>query len=285
MGYHKHLDPSGAEIERLLCHQCNRGRRLYERCPMCASRRLRPMGLGVERVEEAVHETFPTARTLRWDRDVTQGRDAHEEILGAFLQGKADVLIGTQMVAKGLDLPAVTLVGVISADIGLHIPDFRSAERTFQLLTQVAGRAGRTASSEGGPPRGKVVIQTYTPDNYAIMAAGEHDYPSFFAMEIALRREEAYPPFIRLARLVYSHSNPEVGVRAAQRMADDLREEASRRGLPSVEVLGPAPPHIPKWHGRSRWQVTVRSPDPTELLRDVKLAEGWALDIDPASLA
>jgi primosomal protein N' (replication factor Y) len=285
MGYHKHLDPSGAEVERLLCHQCNRGRRLYDRCPMCGSRRLRPMGLGVERVEEAVRESFPTARTLRWDRDVTQGRDAHEDILSAFLQGKADVLIGTQMVAKGLDLPAVTVVGVISADIGLHIPDFRSAERTFQLLTQVAGRAGRTACSENGPPRGKVVIQTYTPDNYAIIAAGEHDYASFFAMEIALRREEAYPPFIRLARLVYSHANAEVGERAAQRMADELREEASKRGLPSVEVLGPAQPHIPKWHGRTRWQVTVRSPDPTELLRDVKLAEGWALDIDPASLA
>jgi primosomal protein N' (replication factor Y) len=284
MGYHKHLDPSGAEVERLLCHQCNRGRRLYDRCPMCGSRRLRPMGLGVERVEEAVRESFPTARTLRWDRDVTQGRDAHEDILSAFLQGKADVLIGTQMVAKGLDLPAVTVVGVISADIGLHIPDFRSAERTFQLLTQVAGRAGRTAT-ENGPPRGKVVIQTYTPDNYAIIAAGEHDYASFFAMEIALRREEAYPPFIRLARLVYSHTNAEVGERAAQRMADELREESSKRGLPSVEVLGPAPPHIPMWHGRSRWQVTVRSPDPAELLRDVKLAEGWALDIDPASLA
>ncbi len=285
MGYHKHLDPNGAEVERLLCHQCNRGRRLYDHCPMCSSRRLRPMGLGVERVEESVHETFPKARTLRWDRDVTQGRDAHEDILSAFLEGKADVLIGTQMVAKGLDLPAVTLVGVISADIGLHIPDFRSAERTFQLLTQVAGRAGRTSTGDGGPPRGKVVIQTYTPDNYAIVAAGEHDYPSFFAMEIALRREEAYPPFIRLARLVYSHSNAEFGERQAQRMADELREDALKRGLPSVEVLGPAPPHIPKWHGRSRWQVTVRSPDPAELLRDLKLPEGWALDIDPASLA
>jgi primosomal protein N' (replication factor Y) len=285
MGYHKRLDRSGAEIERLLCHQCNRGRRLYERCPMCGSTRLRPMGLGVERVEEDVRKTFPGARTLRWDRDVTQGKDAHEQILASFLQGKADVLIGTQMVAKGLDLPAVTLVGVISADIGLHIPDFRSAERTFQLLTQVAGRAGRTASSDGGPPRGKVVIQTYTPDNYAIVAAGEHDYASFFATEIALRREEAYPPFIRLARLVYSHSSQEYGERQAQRMADSLREDASKRGLPSVEVLGPAPPHIPKWHGRFRYQVTVRSPDPAELLRDLKLPEGWAMDVDPASLA
>ncbi len=285
MGYHKHLDSHGAEVERMLCHQCNRSRGLFPRCPMCGSARLRPMGLGVERVEEAVHETYPDARTLRWDRDVTQGKDSHEQILASFLQGKADVLIGTQMVAKGLDLPAVTLVGVISADIGLHIPDFRSAERTFQLLTQVAGRAGRTSDGLGGPQRGSVVIQTYTPDNYAILAASEHDYASFFGTEIALRREQAYPPFIRLARLVYSHSNAEYGERAAQRLANDLRQDASKRGLPSVEVLGPAPPHIPKWHGRFRWQITVRSPEPAELLRDLKLAEGWILHIDPASLA
>jgi primosomal protein N' (replication factor Y) len=285
LGYHKHLDRNGAEVERLLCHQCNRSRGLYERCPMCGSPRLRPMGLGVERVEEAVRETFPQARTLRWDRDVTHGRHAHEQILSSFLKGEADVLIGTQMVAKGLDLPAVTLVGVISADIGLHIPDFRSAERTFQLLTQVAGRAGRTASADGSPPRGNVVIQTYTPDNYAIVAAAEHDYASFFTTEITLRREEAYPPFIRLARMVLSDANPERGQRLAERMADALREDASKRGLPSVEVIGPAPPHVPKWHGRFRWQVTVRSPNPAELLKGVKLPEGWILDIDPASLA
>ncbi len=285
LGYHKHLDGNGVEVERLLCHQCNRSRRLFERCPMCGSNRLRPMGLGVERVEEAVHESFPEARTLRWDRDVTHGRHAHEQILSAFLEGKADVLIGTQMVAKGLDLPAVTLVGVISADIGLHIPDFRAGERTFQLLTQVAGRAGRTVSAEGGPPRGNVVIQTYTPDHNAILAAAEHDYAGFFAGEIALRREEAYPPFVRLARLVYSHSNPEYGERQAERMARELRADVAKRGLPSVEVLGPAPPYVPKWHGRFRWQITVRSPDPAELLGDVTWPENWAVDIDPASLA
>jgi primosomal protein N' (replication factor Y) len=151
LGYHKHSRRDGAEVERMLCHQCNRGRALYTRCPTCGGARLRPMGLGVEAVEEAVRESYPEARTLRWDRDVTQGRHAHEQILARFLEGKADVLIGTQMVAKGLDLPAVTLVGVISADIGLHIPDFRSAERTFQLLTQVAGRAGRVATDDGRP--------------------------------------------------------------------------------------------------------------------------------------
>jgi primosomal protein N' (replication factor Y) len=179
----------------------------------------------------------------------------------------------------------VTLVGVISADIGLHIPDFRSAERTFQLLTQVAGRAGRSAPNDGGPPPGRVVIQTYTPDNYAVVAAAQHDYASFFAAEIELRRQEAYPPFVRLARLVFSHTNPEYGERQAERMARQLRRETSQRGLPGVEVLGPAPPHVPKWHGRYRWQVTLRSPAPVELLRDVKLTEGWTLDIDPASLA
>jgi primosomal protein N' (replication factor Y) len=243
------------------------------------------MGLGVEAVEEAVRESYPEARTLRWDRDVTQGRHAHEQILARFLEGKADVLIGTQMVAKGLDLPAVTLVGVISADIGLHIPDFRSAERTFQLLTQVAGRAGRVATDDGRPQSGRVVIQTYTPDNYAIVAAAQHDYATFFAGEIELRREEAYPPFVRLARLVYSHPNPERAEREATRMARDLRLQVSQRGLPGVDVVGPAPPHIPKWHGRYRWQVTVRSPDPAELLADLTLPEGWILDIDPASLA
>jgi len=285
LGYHRHIARDGTEVERLLCHQCNRGRSVYERCPMCGGARLRPMGLGVERVEESVREHLPSVRTLRWDRDVTQGRHAHEQILASFLEGEADVLIGTQMVAKGLDLPAVTLVGVISADIGLHIPDFRSAERTFQLLTQVAGRAGRIAASEGGPPKGRVVIQTYTPDSYAIVAAAQHDYAAFFAKEIELRREEAYPPFVRLAALVYSHTNTEYGLRQAERLARQLRARASERGLPGVEVLGPAPPYVPKWHGRTRWQITLRSPEPVDLLGDLALPEGWTLDVDPASLA
>jgi primosomal protein N' (replication factor Y) len=285
LSYHRHIDKDGIEVERLLCHQCNRGRRPYSACPMCGGARLRPMGLGVERVEEALRELLPEARTLRWDRDVTQGRNAHEQILSSFVKGEADVLIGTQMVAKGLDLPAVTLVGVISADIGLHIPDFRSAERTFQLLTQVAGRAGRAVSSAGGPPPGLVVIQTYTPDNYAIAAAAEHDYSEFFAAEVELRRQQAYPPFVRLARLIYSHSNPERAERNAERMVRHLRQSVAQRGLPGVTIVEAAPPHIPKWHGRYRWQITVRSPDPVELLQDVSLPEGWVLDIDPASLA
>ncbi len=269
----------------MLCHQCNRRRASFERCPMCGSQRLRPMGLGVERVEEELAAMFPAARALRWDRDVTRGRNAHEKILGRFVEGKADVLIGTQMVAKGLDLPAVTLVGVISADIGLHIPDFRSAERTFQLLTQVSGRAGRALPAQGGPPPGQVVVQTYTPDNYAIVAAAQHDYRLFFEMESAIRRESGYPPFTRLARLVHADSNEERGIRQAARLAQTLHEEVSRRGLPGVEILGPTPPHVPKWHGRFRLQIVVRAQDPLELLEPVKLPADWTLDIDPASLA
>jgi primosomal protein N' (replication factor Y) len=275
----------GGGVERLVCHQCNRSRRSYDRCPMCSGTRLRPMGVGVEAVEEAVKETFPEARTLRWDRDATSGRHAHEEILSSFVEGKADVLIGTQMVAKGLDLPAVTIVGVISADVGLHIPDFRSAERTFQLLTQVSGRAGRSQTGDGGPQAGRVVVQTYTPDNYAIISAAQHDYDSFFEQEMDLRREEAYPPFIRLGRLLYTSTNLEYGLQQAERMARGLRSDIASKGLPGVEVMGPAPPHIPKWHGRYRWQITVRSPDPRELLAGVRLSEGWTLDIDPVSLA
>jgi primosomal protein N' (replication factor Y) len=216
---------------------------------------------------------------------VTSGRNAHEEILASFVEGRADVLIGTQMVAKGLDLPAVTIVGVISADVGLHVPDFRSAERTFQLLTQVAGRAGRTSTGDDGPQRGRVVVQTYTPDNYAVVAAAQHDFASFFQQEVTLRREQAYPPFVRLARLVYAHTNAEYALQQAERMARQLKADIASKGLPGFEVMGPAPPHIPKWHGRFRQQLSVRAPDPTELLRDVALPEGWTLDVDPASLA
>ncbi len=284
LGYHRR-GVSG-NIERLVCHQCNRSRGPLASCPMCGGARLRPMGLGVEAVEEAVQDLLPGVRTLRWDRDVTQGRHAHEQILASFMDGKADVLVGTQMVAKGLDLPAVTIVGVISADIGLHIPDFRSSERTFQLLTQVSGRAGRSGPADGDSSlSGRVVVQTYTPDNYAIVAAAQHDYHAFFEAEVELRRAQAYPPFTRLARLVYSHTNADYGMQQAERMVSALRADISQRGLPGVEIIGSAPPYIPKWHGRFRWQITVRSPDPVELLRDVTLAEGWILDIDPASIA
>jgi primosomal protein N' (replication factor Y) len=292
--YHRQQD-------RLLCHQCNRGRRLPATCPQCGGRRLRLVGIGVERVEEEAAKTFPGARLLRWDRDVTRGRGAHERILARFLAREADILIGTQMVAKGLDLPAVTLVGVVSADVSLHLPDFRAGERTFQLLTQVAGRAGRAQTgasriAAGGdgthlpngkaqPELGRVIIQTYTPHHYAIAAAAQHDYESFFAQEIELRRRLGYPPFSRLARLVYSHTSSAYAYQEASRLVQVLRQQGDARGLPDLEVVGPSPAYVARLRGRYRWQVLVRGRHPAELLADVALPQNWTVDIDPMSMA
>ncbi|MGE5263055.1 MAG: primosomal protein N', partial [Acidobacteriota bacterium] len=182
--------------DELVCHHCNRRDRVPTQCPYCGSTRIRYFGTGTQKVEEQIQVLFPSARTLRWDYDVTRGKDSHEAILDQFVRHQADILIGTQMIAKGLDLPLVTLVGVISADTSLNLPDFRAGERTFQLLTQVAGRAGRSILG------GKVILQTYAPEHYAIQAASHHDYAAFYEREIAFRREQGYPPFNRLIRLL-----------------------------------------------------------------------------------
>jgi primosomal protein N' (replication factor Y) len=267
-----------AAEERLICHHCHRGRRLPERCPQCQSPRIRFLGVGTEKVEEEAGRAFPGARLLRWDRDVTRQRGAHERILARFLAHEADILIGTQMIAKGLDMPAVTLVGVISADVGLNLPDFRSGERSFQLLEQVAGRAGR------GPRGGRVIIQTYTPNHYAIEAAASHSYDAFYEHEANLRRRLGYPPFGRLARLVFAHTNAAHAQQQALRMAAALRRERDVRGIPGLDVLGPAPGLVPRVRGRYRWQITLRGSDPAELLGALSFPQGWTVDIDPVSL-
>ncbi|HLB26114.1 MAG TPA: primosomal protein N' [Dehalococcoidia bacterium] len=272
------LHSFAGEEDRLVCHYCRRSRPVPSQCPECGGARIRPLGLGTERVEEEARRAFPNARTLRWDRDVTRGRDAHERILARFLAHEADILIGTQMVAKGLDMPLVTLVGVISADTALRFPDFRSGERTFQLLEQVAGRAGR------GPRGGRVVIQTYSPEHYAVIAAAAHDYHALYAREIEFRRRLGYPPFGRLARLVFAHTNERYAQEQAASMVRHLRGERDRRGLPNLDVLGPAPAFVPRLRGRWRWQVIVRGGDPAELLADAPFPRGWTLDIDPVSL-
>ncbi len=183
--------------ETLLCHHCNRRYPIPTVCSECGSKRIKYFGTGTQRIEELIGEIAPRARLMRWDADATTGKGSHEEILERFTAHEADVLVGTQMIAKGLDLPLVTLVGVIAADVGLYLPDFRSGERTFQLLTQVAGRAGR--SRRGG----RVVIQTYSPEHYVIQAAAEHHYTAFYRREMEYRRELGYPPLQRMARLIY----------------------------------------------------------------------------------
>ena len=260
----------------LVCHHCNRREPSPTNCPQCGSRRIRYFGLGTERVEETIRQLFPAARLLRWDRDTATGYD-HERFLQAFIDRRADVLVGTQMIAKGLDLPWVTLVGVASADTALHLPDFRAAERTFQLLAQVAGRAGR--SHRGG----RVIVQTYNPDHYAVQAASRHDYTAFFERELAYRRRLDYPPFRRLVALRYSHEDRRRCQTEAGRLGRWLEAEIRRLDLPA-ELIGPAPCFFSRIQGRYRWQIVVRAHDPVALLRNVALPWGWRVDVDPISL-
>jgi primosomal protein N' (replication factor Y) len=261
----------------LICHQCGYKKEVPAICPSCLSRRIRFLGIGTQRVGEEVARAFPKARVLRWDRDVTRGRNAHERILKSFLAHEADILIGTQMVAKGLDLPLVTLVGVLSADTVLHFPDIRACERTFQLLSQVAGRAGR------GSRPGRVIVQTYSPDHYAVAWGGKHDYASFYHQEIDYRRQLKNPPFSRLVSLVYAHSNAQACRQGAERMHQRLMEKSDSEGR-DVDLIGPSPMFFGRLRGRFRWQIILRGQDPSCLLADVSLPQGWVVDVDPVGL-
>lgn len=264
--------------DELVCHQCNYKIKPPETCPNCLSRRIKFLGIGTQKVEEAVTKTFPEARVLRWDRDVTKGKHSHEKIMDRFMAHEADILIGTQMIAKGLDMPLVTLVGVINADIGLHLPDFHSSERTFQILAQVAGRAGR------GEMGGKVIVQSYSPDHYAVVAAAKHDYANFYEQEMGFRRQQANPPFSRLARLTYIHTNAARCQKEAQRIYRLLEQERDSQGLVSSTFIGPSPAFTQRVRGRYRYQIIIRSPDPMPLLSKLTLPQGWAIDIDPVTL-
>ena len=266
------------EREQLICHHCNRRTPIPAHCPACGQSRIRYFGLGTQRVERALHELFPSARTLRWDRDTAATRGAHELILERFATGQADVLIGTQMITKGLDLPLVTLVGVISADTALNLPDFRAAERTFQLLTQVAGRAGR------GLLGGRVIVQTYNPTHFAVQAAARHDYAAFAERELRFRRQNRYPPYRRLVRLEYRHRKAERARLAAEHLAQTLRSALMARGQPAEDLIGPAPAFFAKRRDLYRWQIILRVEDPANLLRQVPISAGWRVDIDPVSL-
>jgi primosomal protein N' (replication factor Y) len=229
-------------------------------------------------VEAEVLKRFPAARVLRWDRDTTGGRGTHDLFLQQFIEGYADVLVGTQMIAKGLDLPLVTLVGVVSADVSLGLPDYRTGERTFQVLTQVAGRAGR------GLLGGRVLLQTFNPDHYAIRAAAEHDFATFYVEEMAFRSRMGYPPYKRLARLELRDPVLEQGRYEAERLATSLRVRTAEKKLSATEVVGPTQPFFGRIAGRFRWQIVLRAPDPTQLLCDLTLPAGWQVDIDPMSL-
>jgi primosomal protein N' (replication factor Y) len=263
---------------KLVCHHCRYSVSMPAECPQCLSPHLRFLGIGTQRVEEEVRRFFPQARILRWDRDVTSGKRAHEELLTRFRAHEADVLIGTQMVAKGLDLPQITVAGVISADTGLNLPDFRAGERTFQLLCQVAGRAGR------GFVPGRVIIQTYSPEHYAITSASRHDYLTFYAQEINYRRKFGYPPFSQLANLTFSHTNEITCVKEAERMSRLLAAEKDRRGIPDLRFIGPVPAFTSRVRGRYRWQLVLCGTSLDDFLTDITFPRGWIVDIDPVGV-
>lgn len=266
---------------RLKCHYCNHTRPEPRVCPECGGQ-LQHFGAGTEQVEEEVQRLCPGARVLRMDADTTSRKGAHGRILAAFAGGEADILVGTQMIAKGLDLPRVTLVGVISADQSLHVPDFRSAERTFQLLTQVAGRAGR------GRVPGTVIAQTYNPDHYSIRLAAAHDFPGFWAAESLLRRQHGYPPFGHLIRVTLADAREERAREAADRLAGSMR---GGEGC-GWEVLGPAPAPVTRLKDLYRWHLMLkgeRGPELRKTLNDAlgrfeasgSLPARVSVDVDP----
>ncbi len=270
----------------LQCHHCDHRRRAPDLCPKCGGLRLRPFGVGTEKVEDAVRQQFPQARTLRMDRDTMSRKGAHAETLRAFKRGEADILIGTQMVAKGLDFPNVTLVGVVSADTALNIPDFRAPERAFQLLTQVAGRAGR------GKVPGSVIVQTFTPEHESVQFAARHDYLGFYERAIGQRQELGYPPFSHMANLVFTDESEEAAQKRSRHMAAVLGLVIERQGV-KVQILGPVACPLSRLRGRYRWHLALRTPAKDTLLQTLRdaLAEmtmseraGLSLDIDPLTM-
>jgi primosomal protein N' (replication factor Y) len=261
----------------LHCHHCGYVRQMPGKCPVCGSDQIRQYGLGSEKVEVEVTRLFPSARTLRWDWETTRHKDAHEIILSHFISHRADVLIGTQMLAKGLDLPLVTLVGIVLADVGLNLPDPFATERTFDVITQVSGRAGR--SNLGG----RVVLQTFMPDHYVIQAAAGHDYTAFYTRELDYRRKLGYPPFNRLVRMEFRHIHSSEAEAQAVSMAARLKDWIDREARRETTIIGPVPCFFSRLNGLYRWQIVLRGPNPAALLLGKNLTD-WRVEVDPLSL-
>jgi|LSQX01.2.fsa_nt_gb primosomal protein N' (replication factor Y) len=268
------------------CHHCDFAVPVPEICPSCESEDIGFKGLGTERVADQVTREFEGASVLRMDRDTTSRKGAHARILEAFRRGEANVLIGTQMIAKGHDFPNVTLVGVLNADTGLNRADFRAAEQTFQLLTQVAGRAGRADKP------GRVLVQTYNPEHQAIVHAAQHDYASFYAWELEKRLQNMYPPFARLINLTIGDEEEEAALKLARRLAYQLQQRGleHRRGM--MQFMGPAPAPLTRLRGRYRFHLLLKGPS-IERLREILTdalealgddASAVTVDVDPLDM-
>ena len=272
---------------RLICHYCGATRPEPSRCPSCGSPAVEPIGSGTQKIEELLASLFPGARVGRLDRDVADASSA-ETVLSRLRNGELDILVGTQMITKGHDFPSVTLVGVIQSDVGLHMPDFRAGERTFQLLTQVAGRAGRAELP------GIALVQTYSPEHPAIECARTHDFHSFAAQELEARRELGYPPYGKLAALRLNSPDPDKVELAARTLMVKLREAWQRSGQPEVAILGPSPAPLAFLQNRHRWQIFIKGPTyaPVRRLLEAVITDIESppndvrirLDIDPVSM-
>jgi primosomal protein N' (replication factor Y) len=269
---------------RMLCHYCSYAERVPSQCSKCQSEHIYFLGLGSERVEDELHREFPQARIARMDRDTVTGKRHFETILTGFRERAFDILVGTQMIAKGHDIPNVTLVGVISADIGLGMPDFRAAERTFQLLTQVAGRAGR------GQLPGQVLVQTINPDHYAVRLAASQDFLAFYTQELHFRRAMRYPPFSALANVLLRSEKQEDAMRMSSEVAHLLMPPPE-----NIKVLGPAEAPVPRLKNEYRYQLLIKAKDRRTLnqilqpLRTYALDHKWnatalVIDVDPLTL-
>jgi primosomal protein N' (replication factor Y) len=266
---------------RLSCHHCDVTEQVPDVCPKCGSRYIKYFGSGTEKLEQELREIMPRARVIRMDRDTTGTKFAHQEILNRFRRHEYDILLGTQMVAKGHDIPNVTSVGIISADSSLNMPDFRAAERCFMLITQTAGRAGR----HGG--RGQVIVQTYNPEHYAVTAGLKQDYEEFFRQELAMRKELFYPPYSRIVKLLFQDEDEEMAKGMGRRLVKTFEERfpGDRRQV----IVGPSPAVIAKFRNIYRFVVLIKTADlpaVQEFLREQKLhlRTEVAIDIDPITM-
>jgi primosomal protein N' (replication factor Y) len=263
------------ELFGLSCHYCGQTRPMPEVCPSCGSRQIRGLGLGTQRLERMVQKLWPAARVIRLDRDAARGPDAYLEVFEAFAERRADILVGTQLVAKGFDLEGVTVVGVVDADLPLHFPDYRAAEETFALVSQAAGRAGRSRAGA------RVVVQTSNPDHYSLRYAQAGDYQAFYRADLPSRQAFQFPPYAELAVLTYAHEDPERAVTVAREAADELASSLVREKVEGVRLLGPSPAFIHKLRGDYRWQLTLKGADLDRVRPLAPRGRGWSYDIDP----
>jgi primosomal protein N' (replication factor Y) len=262
----------------LMCHRCDHRERPSRECPLCSGP-LDYFGAGTQRVEAEAKRLFADARIARWDQDIARRKGGNAAIVQSIERREVDLIVGTQLIAKGLDLPYVTTVGIINADIGLHFPDFRSGERTFQLVTQMAGRAGRRT------PGSRVIVQTYSPDHYVLRAASKHDVEQFYAHEIEFRQEYRYPPFVRMIRYLIRGATDDDCALDADFLVRALGRHARSLGV-EIEIVGPAPAFISRIRGEQQWHAIVKAaPDGIERMLDhLPHPPGWVVDVDPVSL-